>query len=33
MGNHIEGSVYVVLYRKCDVWRLTYRVKCMETHI
>jgi len=29
----IEGTMYGDLYRGYNVWRLTLRVKCMETHI
>jgi len=33
MEIHIEGTVYGDSYRGYNVWRLTYRVQCVETHI
>jgi len=33
MEIHMEGKIYGVSYGGYKVWRLFYRVQCMETHI
>jgi len=33
METYIEGTTYGNSYRGCNVWRLIYSLKCMDSHI